>query len=106
MRGLAVTTAQRSPSTPDLPTISEAALAGYDAGTWYGLLLPASTPREIVVRLHTESVKLLKQPDVKERLDGAGFELIGNTPEQFTTFIRTEIDKWAKVVKAANIKLE
>jgi tripartite-type tricarboxylate transporter receptor subunit TctC len=106
MRGLAVTTAQRSPSTPDLPTISESGLAGYDAGTWYGLLVPASTPREIVVRLHTESVKLLKQPDVKERLDGAGFELIGNTPEQFATFIRTEIDKWARVVKASGARAE
>jgi len=59
-----------------------------------------------VVRLHTESVKLLKQPDVKERLDGAGFELIGNTPEQFATFIRTEIDKWARVVKASGARAE
>ncbi|MGZ5152629.1 MAG: tripartite tricarboxylate transporter substrate-binding protein, partial [Burkholderiales bacterium] len=106
LRGLAVTTAQRSPSTPDLPTISEAGVPGYDAGTWYGLLVPAGTPREIVIRLHTESLKLLKQPDVKERLDSAGFEAIGNTPEQFAAFIRAEIDKWARVVKASGARAE
>ncbi|MGZ5232059.1 MAG: tripartite tricarboxylate transporter substrate binding protein [Burkholderiales bacterium] len=106
LRGLAVTTAQRSPSTPDLPTISEAGVPGYDAGTWYGLLVPAGTPREIVIRLHTESLKLLKQPDVKERLDSAGFEVIGNTPEQFAAFIRAEIDKWARVVKASGARAE
>ncbi|MGZ5170830.1 MAG: tripartite tricarboxylate transporter substrate binding protein [Burkholderiales bacterium] len=106
LRGLAVTTAQRSPSTPDLPTISEAGVPGYDAGTWYGLLVPAGTPREIVIRLHTESLKLLKQPDVKECLDSAGFEAIGNTPEQFAAFIRAEIDKWARVVKASGARAE
>ena len=106
MRGLAVTTAQRSPSTPDLPTISEAGVSGYEAGTWYGLLVPAATSKDIVARLHGESVKVLKQPDVKDRLDAAGFELIGNPPEQFGTFIRTEIDKWAKVVKASGARAE
>jgi tripartite-type tricarboxylate transporter receptor subunit TctC len=106
LRGLAVTTAQRSPSTPDLPTISEGGLAGYEAGTWYGLLVPAAAPKEVVTRLHTESVKLLKQSDVKDRLDAAGFELIGNTPEQFATFIRSEIEKWAHVVKASGARAE
>jgi tripartite-type tricarboxylate transporter receptor subunit TctC len=106
LRGLAVTTVQRSPSTPDLPTISEGGLAGYEAGTWYGLLVPAAAPKEVVTRLHTESVKLLKQSDVKDRLDAAGFELIGNTPEQFATFIRSEIEKWARVVKASGARAE
>jgi tripartite-type tricarboxylate transporter receptor subunit TctC len=106
LRGLAVTTAQRSPSTPDLPTISESGLAGYEAGTWYGLLVPAAAPKEVVTRLHGESVKLLKQSDVKDRLDAAGFELIGNTPEQFATFIRSEIEKWARVVKASGARAE
>jgi tripartite-type tricarboxylate transporter receptor subunit TctC len=106
MRGLAVTTAQRSPSTPELPTMSEAGVAGYEAGTWYGLLVPAGTSKEIVTRLHAESVKLLKLQDVKERLDAAGFEVIGNTPEQFAAFIRSEIDKWAKVVKASGARAE
>ena len=106
MRGLAVTTAQRSPSTPDLPTMSEAGVRGYEAGTWYGLLVPTGTSRDIVTRLHDESVKLLRQADVKERLDAAGFELIGNSPDQFATFIRSEIGKWAKVVQASGARAE
>jgi tripartite-type tricarboxylate transporter receptor subunit TctC len=106
MRGLAVTTAQRSPLTPDLPTISEAGLPGYEAGTWYGLLVPAGTSKEIVTRLHGESVKLLKFPVVKDRLDAAGFETIGTTPDQFAAYIRTEIDKWAKVVRASGARAE
>ena len=106
MRGLAVTTAQRSPSTPDLPTLNEAGLTGYEAGTWYGLLVPTGTPKEIVTRLHTESVKLLKMPDVKERLNAAGFDLIGNSPEQFAAYIRSEIDKWAKVVRASGARAD
>lgn len=106
MRGLAVTTAQRSPSTPGLPTIGEAGVAGYDAGTWYGLLVPAGTSKDIVTRLNVESIKVLKLPDVKERLDAAGFETLGTTPEQFATYIRTEIEKWGKVVKAAGVRAD
>jgi tripartite-type tricarboxylate transporter receptor subunit TctC len=106
MRGLAVTTAQRSPATPDLPTISEAGLTGYEAGTWYGLLVPAATSKDVVTRLHAESVKLIRLPDVKDRLDTAGFETIGTTPDQFGSYMRTEIDKWAKVVRASGAKAE
>jgi len=106
MRGLAVTTAQRSASTPDLPTISEAGLSGYEAGTWYGLLVPTGTSKDIVARLHAESIKVLRQPEVKDRLDTAGFETIGTSPEQFASYIRTEIDKWGKVVRAAGVKAE
>ncbi len=106
MRGLGVTTAQRSPSTPELPTISEAGVPGYEAGTWYGLLVPAGTPKEIVARLHAESVKLLKLPDVKDRLDATGFEAIGNTPDQFAAYIRSEIEKWAKVVKVSGARAD
>ena len=106
LRGLAVTTAQRSHSTPELPTISEAGVAGYEAGTWYGLLVPAGTPKEIVARLHAEATKLLKLPEVRERLDATGFEPIGNTPEQFAAYIRSEIEKWAKVVKASGARAD
>lgn len=106
LRGLAVTSAQRSLSAPDLPTVSEAGIPGYEAGTWYGLLVPAGTPREIVSRLHAESVKALKLPDVKARLDATGFEPIGTTPDQFGAYIRSEIEKWAKVVKAAGVRVD
>ena len=106
MRGLAVTTAERSRLTPELPTISEAGVPGYEAGTWYGLLAPTGTAREIVVRLHAESVRLLALPDVRERLDATGFETIGNTPDQFAAYIRSEIDKWAKVVKASGARAD
>jgi tripartite-type tricarboxylate transporter receptor subunit TctC len=106
MRGLAVTSAQRSPSTPDLPTVSEAGVPGYEAGTWYGFLVPAGTPKAVVARLHGESVKLLKAPEIKERLDAAGFEPYGTTPAEFSTYIRSEVAKWAKVVKSAGVKAD
>ena len=106
LRGLAVTSAQRSPTTPELPTVSEAGVAGYEAGTWYGFLVPAGTSKDIVARLHAESVKLLKVPDVRERIEAAGFETIGNTPEQFGAYIRSEIEKWGKVVKASGARAD
>ena len=106
MRGLAVTSAQRSPSTPELPTLSEAGVAGYEAGTWYGFLVPAGTSKEIISRLHAESVKLLKLPDVRQRLDNAGFDPIGNSPEEFGAYIRSEIEKWGKVVRTAGVRVE
>jgi tripartite-type tricarboxylate transporter receptor subunit TctC len=106
LRGLAVTGAQRSPSAPELPTVSESGLPGFEVVGWYGLLAPSGTSREIIARLHSESVKLLKLPDVKERLAATGFEPIGTTPEQFGTYIRSEVEKWAKVVKAAGIRAD
>ncbi len=106
LRGLAVTGAQRSASAPELPTVSESGLPGFEVVGWYGLLAPSGTSREIIARLHSESVKLLKLPDVKERLAATGFEPIGTTPEQFGTYIRSEVEKWAKVVKAAGIRAD
>ena len=106
MRGLAVTSAQRSPSAPELPTVSEAALPGYEAGTWYGLMVPTGTPAQIIARLNAESNKLLMLPDVKGRLNAAGFDLIGTAPEQLATYIRSEIDKWAKVVRSAGVRVD
>ena len=106
VRGLAVTTAQRSSSMPSLPTVSEAGVPGYDVGSWYGLLVPAGTPKEIMARLNTETARLLKLPDVKERLDAAGFEALVSTPEQYAAFNRSEIEKWTKVVKASGARAD
>lgn len=106
LRGLAVSSARRSPSAPDLPTISEAGVKGYEAGNWYGLLVPTGTPNEVISRLHAESMKALKRQDVKERLDVAGLEPIGTTPEQFGAHIRVEIAKWAKVVKTSGARAD
>jgi tripartite-type tricarboxylate transporter receptor subunit TctC len=106
LRGLAVTGAQRSPSAPDLPTVSESGLPGFEVVGWYGLLVPSGTSRENIARLHSESVKLLKLPDVRERLEATGFEPIGTTPEQFGAYMRSEVEKWAKVVKTAGIRAD
>ena len=107
VRALAVTSARRSKLLPDLPTIAEGAgLPGYGASGWYGLLAPAATPRAVITRLHAETAQALRQPDVVERLSGQGAEPVGNTPEEFAAFIRSEIDKWANLVRAANMKVE
>lgn len=106
LRPLAMTGAQRSPATPDVPTIAESGFPGFEATAWYGVLAPAGTPRAIVGRLHDEIVRALKLPDVKERLESVGFELVGGTPEAFGTYIKAEIGKWAKVVRASGIKAE
>jgi tripartite-type tricarboxylate transporter receptor subunit TctC len=106
LRGLAVTGDKRSALMPDLPTVAESALPGYQAGTWYGVLAPAGTPREIIVRLNNEINRILGSNDIKERFATQGAERANVTPEQFAAYIRSELDKWAKVVKAANIKVE
>ncbi|HEU0290736.1 MAG TPA: tripartite tricarboxylate transporter substrate binding protein [Burkholderiales bacterium] len=106
VKALAVTGSQRSRLLPELPTIAEAGLPGYGASGWYGLLAPAATPRPVIGRLHAEAVKALRLPDVVERLSGQGAEPVGNTPEDFSAFIRSEIDKWANLVKAANMRVE
>jgi tripartite-type tricarboxylate transporter receptor subunit TctC len=106
LRGLAVTSARRLPLAPDLQTISEAGVSGYEAVTWYGLLVPAGTPKEIITRLHAEAVKTLGLPDIRKRLDASGFEAIGNTPEEYAAYTRNEIDKWAKVIKASGARAD
>lgn len=106
LRGIAVTTERRSPSTPELPTIAETGVAGYEAGSWYGLSAPAGTSKEIIARLHAETIKVVGLPDVKERLFNAGFEIVTSNPEQFAAFTRNEIQKWGKIVKAAGLKVD
>ena len=103
VKALAVTAAKRSKLLPDLPTIAET-LPGYSASGWYGLLAPAATPKPVIARLHTEAVKALRAPDVVERLSSQGAEPVGNSPEEFTAFVRSEISKWANLVKVANMR--
>jgi tripartite-type tricarboxylate transporter receptor subunit TctC len=106
LRALAVTSPARSRLMPELPTVNEAAIPGYAAGNWFGVLAPAGTPREIVQRLHGEIIRLLGGAELRERLLAQGMEPGGNTPEQFAAFVRSELDKWRRVVKSADIKIE
>ena len=106
MRGLAVSTAQRASILPDLPTIAESGFPGFDAPAWNGVLVPAGTPTAIVRQLHGEIVRDLRLAEVQERTRVLGFDLIGNTPEEFGRFIRAELAKWAKVVKDSGVKAE
>jgi tripartite-type tricarboxylate transporter receptor subunit TctC len=106
IRALAVSTAKRSSAMPDLPTIAEAGVPGYEAGAWFGLLAPAGTPKAVVDKLSAETARILKQADVSKRITELGAEPVGSTPEQFAELIKTEIAKWAKVIKDANVELQ
>ena len=106
LRGLAVTSARRSQQMPDLPTVSESGVSRYEAGVWYGLVVPSGTPTEIISRLNAESLKVLKLQDVSERMAGAGITPLGNTPEEFGAFIGSELEKWGKVVKAIGMRAQ
>lgn len=105
VRPVAVTTAKRSLAMPDLLTIAESGVPGYEAATWYGLLAPARTPRPVIDRLHGETVKILAGP-TRQRLEAQGFEPDGGTPTAFAAYIKSEITKWAKVIKEAGIPAE
>ena len=106
LRGIAVTTASRSSAMPELPTIAESGLPGYDASTWGGILAPAGTPKDVVARLNSSINAALKMEDVRKRLMGAGIEIQGGTPEAFAEVIRVEVEKWGRVTKAAGIQPE
>ncbi len=106
LRALAVTGAQRSKFMPELPTIAEGGLPGYNASGWYGFVVPAAVPKDIVARLSADITRILRMPDVVERLSSQGAEPVGGTPEQFSAFIRTEIEKWSGLVKTAQMKAD
>jgi tripartite-type tricarboxylate transporter receptor subunit TctC len=104
LRALAVTSLQRSSAVPDLPTIAEAGYAGFEATNWYGLVAPAHTPAAIVRKLQAETVKALASPEMRGKLNHLGIDAIGNSPEEFAGVIKSELPKWAKLVKDAGIK--
>ena len=104
IRALAVTTAKRAPLVPDLPTIEETGLKGFEANNWYGVVVPAKTPRAIINRLNKDVAAALNSPDVKDLLFKQGLDVAPDTPEQFGAYIKSELAKWAKVVKAAGLK--
>lgn len=106
LRPLAVTTLNRQPSAPEIPTLSESGLKGYELGAWYGLLAPAGTPRDIVQRLYNEVARGVREPDARERFAALGAELVDKNPQTFSEHLRAEIIKWNKVVKVAGIKVE
>ncbi len=106
LRALAVSPAKRTPAAPDLPTVAEAGVPGYDSGAWFGLVAPTGTPRPIIDKLAQETQRILKLQDVRERIGSLGAEIVGNSPAEFNAFMKSELAKWAKVIKEANVELQ
>jgi tripartite-type tricarboxylate transporter receptor subunit TctC len=106
LRPIAVTSEKRTPLMPDVPTVNEGGLTGFDLSTWWGLVAPARVRPEVITRLHAETVKALAQPDVRERIAANGADAVGSSPEDFASFIRNERAKYARIIKEANIKLD
>ncbi len=106
LRGLAVTTAKRSAVVPDLPTIAESGVPGYDTSTWYSVVVPAGTPRAVISKLHADMTQSLQLPDVRERLMGVGADLVGSTPDYLAEFIKTELAKWSRLVKFSEARID
>jgi tripartite-type tricarboxylate transporter receptor subunit TctC len=105
VRGLAVTTAERFPTAPDLPTVAESGVPGFDVSSWYAFLVPARTPPDIVWKMHTDTVAALSDPTVKTRLQELGVLVIGSTPAELARHLKSEMEKWAPVIKAAGISV-
>lgn len=106
LRALAVTSAHRSSMAPDIPTLAESGVPAYNVTSWYGLVVPAGTPKAIIARLHEAAVSAIKNPEVKNRFGKTDLELVGSTPEKFGAFIHSEVAKWAKVIKASGMQLD
>ena len=106
MQALGISSAKRSPLVPDLPTIAEAALPGYEGLTWYGVVVPVRTPRGLVEQLNRDVRDVLRQPDVRDRLTAQGLEIVHNAPQDFTAFIRSEMLKWRQVATTAGARAD
>ena len=106
LRALAVSSAKRSPALPDVPTMAEAGMPGFEASAWYSIVVPAGTPRPIISRLHAELVKILNSPDIRARLVSEGADVETSSPEELAAFIRAEVPKWSKAVRDSGAKLD
>ena len=106
LRVLAVTSLQRTAALPDVPTLNESGLKGFEAVAWNGLTAPAKTPREVILKINADVLKIVNSPELKERLKAEGSDPVGSSPEQFAAFLRSEVAKWAKVIKIAGVRPE
>jgi tripartite-type tricarboxylate transporter receptor subunit TctC len=106
VRAIAVSTKDRFPPLPDLPTVEQGGIKGFDGSSWQGVVMPANTPHDMVVKANSELAKMLKSPDMKEKILQQGGIAVGNSPEAFAAYIKSEMDKWAKVAKAAKVRVE
>ena len=102
-RALAVSSVKRFSAAPELPTVAEFGVPGFDWSSWYGLLAPAKTPPAIVQKMNADAVKVMREPDVRQKLENLGLEVVGSTPQEFAAFLKAEMTKWGPVIKAANI---
>jgi tripartite-type tricarboxylate transporter receptor subunit TctC len=106
LRALAITSATRSAMVPDVPTVSEAGVPGYEVGVWFGIVAPAGTPLAVLAKLNTELNRMLAMPDVKQKFADQGVEPVGGPPERFAEHLKVQIEKWTKVVKESGAKVE
>jgi tripartite-type tricarboxylate transporter receptor subunit TctC len=106
LRPIGVTSMKRASVAPEIPTLDEQGLKGFETGSWFGIAVPAGTPQDIVVRLHGEATRIIRLPEVRDRIAAEGAEFVGDTPEQYTAFVKAEIAKWGKVVKLSGAKVD
>jgi tripartite-type tricarboxylate transporter receptor subunit TctC len=106
VRALAVTSRERMPAFPDLPTVAESGLPGYESSQWYGVLAPATTPAEVLNFLNAHIVKIMSSAEMKSRMTGDGLVPVGSSREQFAAHIKTEIEKWARVIRASGAEVD
>jgi len=106
LRALGVTSVTRSPAAPEVPTMVEAGVPGFEFSTWYAVLVPAGTPKPVVQRLNTELTRISKLPDIAEKFSTQGLDPLSSTPEAFGEYLKSEVDKWGKVVKATGARAE
>jgi tripartite-type tricarboxylate transporter receptor subunit TctC len=106
LRALAVTSLKRLPVLPDLPTVAEVGYRGYECGNWYGIMVPVKTPKDIAARIRNAAIETLKMPEVTKRLIDLGYIVVGDRPEEFAAYIKSEIDKLAKIVKQLNLTVD